>query len=94
MKRIRNLWDVKDGDINISEFEVFCEWSINFCEAAKIDLKTFNLEKEISSLQLKQELAEQHMTRYAKIFADQEQYQFSRFFTQAKDNISYREKAL
>ena len=38
------------GDVDLSPFSVFAEWTYNFAEAAKIDLKLKKLEKEVEDL--------------------------------------------
>ena len=64
LRKIRDRFSVsaQHDDPNgpdLSPFNCIADWSINYCQAAQIDLAVVNHEKEIAALRLKAERAEQ-----------------------------------
>ena len=75
---------------DLSPFSPFIEWSINFCEAAIIDLKLAKLEAEVADFELKIERAQLQITRYDTIFRQVQDHDFASFFTKSMNDMENR----
>ena len=73
---------------------LFCEWSSNFCKAARIDLKLQKLQQELEELQLKLERARLGLSRFDKIAAHENEFGYANFFTNAINFLQTREQAV
>ena len=78
------------GQIDLSPFSVFAEWTYNFAEAAKIDLKLKSLEAEVEQFQLEQQRAELKVARFDNMFRDADNLHFNSFFDQCEGGLDQR----
>lgn len=91
LARVKTL----EGPANSSEFDMspymfLLEWSKDFCEAARIDLRLFAMENEINAIKHKVDLRNLQVARYDTLFKDNEELGFSQFFDNSIANIEGR----
>ena len=88
LSKMTNVGD--NSDFDITPYLCLLEWSKNFCEAAKIDLKICNMEKDLKDLKLEVELANLRCNRYDTLFNDTEQLGFNNFYVSSIANLEER----
>ena len=67
LQGMKQQFQPSGGHDDLSFASPFLEWSLNFCQAARIDLKIKAVEKEISDLRLELERAKLKVERFTKI---------------------------
>ena len=67
LQRLQNDFVVNPFGIDLSFASCFLEWSINFCTAAKIDLRLKKLAQEVAELKLDLERGKLKLERFTKI---------------------------
>ena len=67
-------------DIDCSPFFCILDWSMNFCKAAKIDLRLSGLEKEVSDAKADLDRAELSINRFNEQFADAQRFNFEGYY--------------
>ena len=70
-----------EGEIDITAFFPFMEWSLNFCKAARIDLKMYTLEKEVKAADENALRAQLAANRYENQKQDSEAFGFDAYYT-------------
>lgn len=79
-----------NAEFDITPYICLLEWSKNFCDAAKIDLKIFNMEKTLKKMKLEVELANLRCNRYDTVSNDTEQLGFNNFYVSSIANLENR----
>lgn len=70
----------RDPENNLFFAACFLDWSIQFCEAAKIDLKLKKLEQDVVDAKLDLERAKLKLERFQRIKQDTDNHNFAGFF--------------
>ena len=64
--------DETEDNVDLSEFVCFINWSINYCQAAKIDLRVKATQAEVAEAESKKEKLETLASRFQKMNQDTE----------------------
>lgn len=82
------------GQVDISTFVCFVNWSLKFCEAAKIDLRLSKLANELKDLKKEVENATLSLSRFDSIFKDNEKYGFMEYYDKEIRNLENRQTTM
>ena len=69
------------GEVDCSPFFVFLDWSMNFCKAAKIDLRLSSLEADVAKAQEDIERAQLSIERFNQSIRDTAEFNFQGYYT-------------
>ena len=90
LQGMKQQFQPSGGPDDLSFASPFLEWSLSFCQAARIDLKIKKLEKEISDLRLDLERAKLKVERFQRVKADQQNLGFAQYYDDAIASLEQR----
>ena len=82
--------DETEDNVDLSEFACFVNWSINYCQAAKIDLRVQATQAEVAELEARKEKLDTLSSRFRTMNTHTEQLGFASFFDRAASNVQTR----
>lgn len=86
--------DETESGVDLSEFACFVQWSINYCQAAKIDLRVESTKAEVTELESRKEKLETSAQRFKIMNENRDSLNFASFFGKASENIQSRKEFL
>jgi len=82
--------DESNNNYDLQPFEHYIKWAINYCEAAKIDLKVQTTKAEITEIENKIESLSVLAGRFGTMADDTQRLNFVDFFERASNNVASR----
>lgn len=76
-----------EDNIDISQFRVFADWSVSYCEAAIVDLRVQKTRQDQEALEAEYARSEKLVQRFAQIENDCRDERFESFFDEATNNL-------
>lgn len=81
-----------EANVDLNPFKCFREWAVQFCEAAKIDLRIQATQKEVTELEDRLASAKMMQQRFFKIEKNSSDLRFESFFDLAANNVQSRKE--
>ena len=82
--------DQEDQVYDLSYFECFVQWSVNYCLAAQIDLRQRTMQEEIDAMRLNIERAELAVQSYGEIQRQIESNNMEHYYQDEIENLKRR----
>ena len=86
--------DDAESGFDLSPFYTFIKWAINYCQAAKIDLRVQATRDEVAEIENRIESLQVLAGRFGRMHQDTQELNFSEFFEKASQNVATRKEFL